>query len=148
MKELALFTSRRCAWLLLVLATAAGAEDSAESKNPKNPIPYTKKSIAQGRSTYARFCVGCHGGDGKAMVDVVADATDLTAPKTWKSGTTDPEMFVSIRDGRNASMPAFKTQIKKEEDLWHLVSFIHSLWPESMRPPLQESDPPPTGKDK
>jgi hypothetical protein len=34
-------------------------------------------------------------------------------------------------------MPPFKSQFQKEEDLWHLVNFIRSLWPESMRPKLQ-----------
>jgi mono/diheme cytochrome c family protein len=148
MRILPLVNLRGFVLLLLSLSGVASAEDSVDPKKLKSPIPFTKKSIAQGRSTYARFCVGCHGADGKATMDVVADATDLTAPKTWKSGTTDGDMFVSIRDGRSASMPAFKTQIKKEEDLWHLVNFIHSLWPESMRPPLQESTESSTGNEK
>ncbi len=108
-----------------------------QAQKLKNPIPYSKKSISQGRNVYMRMCVGCHGADGKATVDVVADATDLTAPKTWKSGTTDGEIFRSIRDGQSASMPSFATQIKGEDDLWHLVNFIRNLWPESTRPELQ-----------
>ena len=122
----------------------------ADAKKLKNPIPYTKKSISQGRNVYVRFCTGCHGADGKATVDVVADASDLTSPKLWKNGTSDGEIFRSIRDGQSASMPAFQPQIHPEEDLWHLVNFIHSLWPESMRPPLQEktTDEPPGGKSK
>jgi hypothetical protein len=35
-------------------------------------------------------------------------------------------------------MPPFETQITNETDLWHLVNFIHSLWPESMRPLLRD----------
>jgi len=35
-------------------------------------------------------------------------------------------------------MPAFKSQIDKETDIWNLVNFIHSLWPESKRPALQD----------
>ena len=35
-------------------------------------------------------------------------------------------------------MPAFHSQIRQEEDLWHLVNFIRNLWPESTRPPLQD----------
>lgn len=116
--------------ILLALSVAAAAM--------AGPFPYTKKSIAQGRGVFARFCVSCHGNDGKATVDVVADATDLTAPKTWKYGTSAGEIYRSIRDGQGASMPAFKTQIKKDDDLWHVVNFIQSLWPESMRPALQE----------
>jgi len=77
--------------------------------------------------------------DGKSTLDVVADATDLTDPKAYKSGTTEGEIFRSIRDGQSASMPAFKTQLKSEEDLWHLVNFIENLWPESVRPKPQTS---------
>lgn len=125
-----------------LFALAAAAQDqkplsTEQAQKLKNPIPYSKKSITQGRNVYMRMCVGCHGADGKATVDVVADATDLTAPKTWKSGTTDGEIFRSIRDGQSASMPAFGPQIKGDDDLWHMVNFIRSLWPESTRPALQ-----------
>jgi cbb3-type cytochrome c oxidase subunit III len=109
----------------------------ADAQKLKSPIPYTKKSISQGRNIYMRNCTGCHGADAKATVDVVADATDLTSPKLWKNGTTEGEIFRSIREGQGASMPTFKNQLK-EEDIWHLVNYIRSLWPESMRPPLQE----------
>ena len=111
---------------------------SEDAKKLKNPVPFTKKSIAQGRTTFQRFCTGCHGADGKAQVDVVADATDLTSPNLYKSGTSDGEIFCSIRDGAGETMPPFQTQITNETDLWHLVNFIHSLWPESMRPPLKD----------
>ena len=127
---------------LLLASVTLFAEDSpltaAEAKKLKSSIPYSKKSITQGRSVFMRSCVGCHGSDGKSQVDVVADATDLTAPKEWKSGISEGEIFRSIRDGQGASMPSFRTQIRKEEDLWHMVNFIRSLWPEAARPQLQE----------
>lgn len=126
--------------LLLVVCTLAAAQlNRDEAKKLKNPVPYSKKSIAQGRTIFVRNCTGCHGADGKSMVDVVADATDLTDPRGWRNGTTDGEIYRSIRDGAGASMPAFNSQISKEEDLWNLVNFIRSLWPESTRPPLQDS---------
>jgi cbb3-type cytochrome c oxidase subunit III len=109
----------------------------ADAQKLKSLVPYTKKSIAQGRSVYMRNCTGCHGADGKATVDVVADATDLTSPKFWKNGTTEGEIFRSIREGQGSSMPTFKAQLK-EDDIWHLVNYIRSLWPESARPPIQE----------
>lgn len=111
---------------------------AAEAKKLKNPVPFTKKSIAQGRNVFLRNCTGCHGQDGKSMVDVVADATDLTEPKGYRNGATDGELYRSIRDGAGASMPTFKSQIPQDEDLWHLVNYIHSLWPDSSRPPLQD----------
>ena len=109
-----------------------------EAKLLKSPVAYTKSSLARGRILYTNDCTGCHGNDGKAQVDVIADATDLTEPKLWKSGFTEGEIFRSIRDGAGISMPPYKNQIRKSEDLWHLVNFIRSLWPESQRPKLQE----------
>lgn len=106
------------------------------AKKLKNPIPYSRASITQGRGIFLRMCASCHGNDGKAAIDVVADATDLTDPKSWRNGTTDGEIYRSTRDGQGQSMPTFRTQIKKDDDLWHLVNFIRSLWPEATRPPL------------
>ena len=110
----------------------------AEAKTLKSPVPFTKSSITRGRTLFMQYCTGCHGNDGKAKIDVIADATDLTEPKLWKSGTSEGEIFRSIRDGAGLNMPPYKNQIRKEEDLWHLVNFIRSLWNESLRPKLVE----------
>jgi mono/diheme cytochrome c family protein len=132
----------KSAILILAAALAVSGQDgklSADAaKKMKNPVPFTRKSISQGRDTFLRNCVGCHGDNGKALIDVVADATDLTDPKAFRDGTSDGEIFRSIRDGAGASMPSFKSQIEREDDLWNLVNFIHSLWPAEAQPPLQK----------
>jgi mono/diheme cytochrome c family protein len=115
----------------------SGRMSSEEAQKLKNPVSNTKKSISQGRTVFMRACAACHGNDGKAQVDVVADATDLTNPKLFKSGTSEGEIFRSIRDGAGETMPPFKTQINKEEDFWHLVNFIRNLWPDGVRPEVQ-----------
>ncbi len=121
------------------LASAQSDKISREdAKKLKSPIPYTRKSIAEGRTMFVRYCTGCHGQDGKATIDIMGDATDLTSPKVWKSGTSEGEIFRSIRDGAGDTMPSFQPQVPNEKDLWHLVNYIRSLWPDSMRPPLQE----------
>jgi mono/diheme cytochrome c family protein len=109
-----------------------------EAKKLKSPIPFTKKSINRGRTLFLGSCTACHGMDGKAQVDVVADATDLTSPKLWRNGTSEGEIFKSIKEGAGTGMPPFKFQIHQDEDLWNLVNYIRSLWPESVRPQLQE----------
>lgn len=114
-----------------------GRMSSEEARKLKSKVPFTKESIAKGRTLFARNCTACHGNDGKAQVDVVANATDLTDPKVWGSGTSEGEIFRSIRDGAGDTMPPFKSQLRAEEEMWHLVNFIRSLWPESMRPKLQ-----------
>jgi mono/diheme cytochrome c family protein len=115
----------------------SGRMSSDEAKKLTNPVANTKKSIGQGRTLFLRACAACHGNDGKAQVDVVADATDLTSPKLYKSGTSEGEIFRSIRDGAGETMPPFKAQISKEEDFWHLVNFIRNLWPDGVRPDVQ-----------
>jgi mono/diheme cytochrome c family protein len=110
-----------------------------EARKLKSPVPFSKASIARGKILYTRECTECHGADGKSQVDVIADATDLTKPEAWKSGTSEGEVFRSIRDGAGDAMPPFADKVSKEEDLWHMVSYVRSLWPESARPKLKES---------
>jgi hypothetical protein len=47
----------------------------------------------------------------------------------WKNGTSEGLIFRSIRDGAGLAMPPFKTEVTAQEDLWHLVNFVRSLWP-------------------
>ena len=48
---------------------------------------------------------------------------------SWKG------IFASIREGTKEEMPPFKDKIKDEE-IWEMVNFIRSIWPEKMRPQL------------
>ncbi len=136
-------TSASITGTLALLALAAFADAPAkltrdDAAKLKNPVAYTKKSIDQGRATFLQNCTSCHGEDGKAEGSLIASATDLTTPSLYKSGTSEGEIFRSIRDGAGDQMPAFKSQLS-ETDIWNLVNFIRSLWPESQRPQLQDS---------
>ncbi len=113
-----------------------------EAKKLKSPVPYSKASIARGKVLYVRACTECHGADGKSLVDVVANATDLTDPKLWTSGTSEGEIFRSIRDGAGEAMPPFSDKVSNENDLWHMVNYVRSLWPDSARPKLAEGNSP------
>ena len=129
---------------LLAVASQVGADapplTADAAKALKNPIANTAKSIARGRAAYGSLgCNGCHGNDGKALIEVVANATDLTNPDVWKNGIDEGLIFRSLRDGAGLSMPGFKAQVTEQDDLWHLVTFIRSLWPEGQRPPVAAS---------
>ena len=119
---------------------ADGRLTQEEAKRLKSPVPFNTGSIARGRTLFIRDCKECHGADGKSQVDVVANATDLTEPKLWTSGTSEGEIFRSIRDGAGDAMPPFKAKIENEKDIWHMANFIRSLWPEPARPKLQETN--------
>jgi len=122
-----------------VPASAPNLSD-ADAKALKSPIPFTNASISRGRLVYGSLgCNACHGNDGKALIEVVANATDLTNPSVWKNGTDEGLIYRSIRDGAGLSMPPFKTQVEDQQDIWHLVNFIRSLWPEAQRPPKAAS---------
>ena len=122
-------------------AAGNGPISRDDAKKLKNPVAYSKKSLTQGRIYFARTCATCHGLDGKAQVEAIGDATDLTSPKGYKSGSSDGEMYRSIRDGAglNQPMPSFKSTFK-DEDLWNLVNYIRSLWPDGTQPELQADD--------
>ena len=142
------------AWVALPAASAAqeaggeepaagakdeeGEEKAVDPKTIKNPFPHTRKSIGRGRAIFVRYCAECHDRDAKALSQIIADATNLTEPGLYRSGTTPGEMFVAIRDGAGLEMPPFSFDIRREEDMWHMVNFLRSLWPEDKRPKLLE----------
>jgi mono/diheme cytochrome c family protein len=127
-----------CGGALLVSGDAPAKLSRDDAQKLKSPVAYTKKSIARGRVLFMQNCTSCHGENGKAEGSLVADATDLTSPPLYKSGTSEGEIFHSVRDGAGDQMPAFKSQLDSETDIWNLVNFIRSLWPESARPAVQE----------
>lgn len=149
MKRITTLTS--VCMMLFFSSLSATAQDATEAPAPeakkvdfkklKSPVPYTKKSIKRGKLWFTRECTGCHGPDGKAQIDIIADATDLTNTKRWYSGYKEGEIFRSIRDGAGIAMPPYKSKIRKEEDIWHLVNFIRSLWPKGQQPKLVEDKP-------
>ena len=105
-----------------------------EARKLKSPVPFDKASITRGKILYKRACTECHGADGKSQVDVIANATDLTNPKAFRSGASVGEIYRSIRDGAGESMPPFAEKVTKEQDFWDMVNYLQSLWPESARP--------------
>ncbi|GEM_PF-1083823 len=106
----------------------APAKPEIEAKALKNPVSHTRASVARGKNIYLRLCQQCHGADGRAQESVDFVATDLTQPRAWRHGDSDGEVFVALRDGTGPNMPGFKDKVG-EEDLWHLVNFVHSLRP-------------------
>jgi mono/diheme cytochrome c family protein len=132
--------------LLLVASRALGFQLVAGDAPPltveaakalKSPVPFTSESIGRGKRLYQTHgCANCHGSDGKALVEVVANATDLTDPSVWKNGTDEGLVFRSIRDGAGLAMPPFKAEVTAPEELWHLANFVRSLWPDDRRPSI------------
>jgi len=78
---------------------------------------------------YRRYCVSCHGSDGKAKTSKgrFSHARDLTDAQ-WQTDVSDERIFNSIMNGRNVrgNMPAFSNKLK-ENDVNSLVTFVRGL---------------------
>lgn len=79
--------------------------------------------------TYRRYCVSCHGTDGKGKTSKgrFNHARDLTDAQ-WQTDVSDERIFNSILNGRNVrgNMPAFADKLK-ETEVDSLVSFVRGL---------------------
>ena len=99
-----------------------------------NPFPETPASIAAGRRVYVTHCTQCHDVKGKPVVPAEPGATkpaDLTRPKDWVHGMSAAAMFETLREGTE-EMAGFKEKLRDEE-IWRVILFVRSLWPEEMR---------------
>lgn len=99
-----------------------------QEKALKNPVPFTEKSVAQGKSLFSTQCVMCHGktGNGKGELATVMHVSppDFTDPATL-SQRTDGELFTIIKSGTGA-MPSQGERLKVNQT-WDLVNFLRSL---------------------
>jgi len=118
---------------LLVLGlqspTAPRKGGNPEAAKIKNPVAATPESAAAGKRIYQRLCIRCHGpagkGDGEAAVG--AEPADLTSGK-WTFGSTDGEIYASIREGTSKDMEGYAERIS-ETDTWNVVNYVRSFAP-------------------
>jgi mono/diheme cytochrome c family protein len=114
----------------LIMLLAAAMPLSANDVD----VPNTVTSINKGRLLYMTLCTACHGHDGKAQIDVVSNATDLTDPGAYNFGSDVASIDKSIRDGVGATMPAWGPTLRDPADIGHLRNYLRSLWPQAQRP--------------
>src|SRR5215203_4643258 len=78
---------------------------------------------------YRRYCVSCHGNDGKAKTSKgkFSHARDLSDAQ-WQADVSDERIFNSIMNGRNVrgNMPAFANKLN-EKEVDSLVEFVRRL---------------------
>ena len=89
-------------------------------------VEATPKTAAQ---LYSRFCVSCHGRDGRSQTSKgkFSHARNLTDAK-WQDDVTDERIFNSIMNGRNVrgNMPGFKDKLN-EKDVESLVGMVRGF---------------------
>ena len=78
---------------------------------------------------YKRYCVSCHGNDGKAKTSKgkFSHARDLSDAQ-WQADVSDERIFNSIMNGRNVrgNMPPFSDKLN-EKEVNELVTFVRGL---------------------
>jgi len=106
---------------LIALTMLACLPAFARESRGDNPLPASQ--------TYRRYCISCHGSDGKAKTSKgrFSHARDLTDAQ-WQDDVSDERIFNSIMNGRNVrgNMPAFSNKLK-ENDVNSLVSFVRGM---------------------
>ena len=86
-------------------------------------------NVRPATQTYRRYCVSCHGTDGKAKTSKgkYSHARDLSDAQ-WQDDVSDERIFNSIMNGRNTrgNMPPFANKLN-EKEVNSLVSFVRGL---------------------
>jgi mono/diheme cytochrome c family protein len=118
--------------LFFRLGIAAALSTALITPSQANPVAYSEESIASGAQLYTQYCTECHGKDGRAQMDVISDASNLTEPVEYYNGSTQADIFNSIKNGAGVGMPPWGAQIN-DDGIWNLVNFIRSLWTEEQR---------------
>ena len=107
--------------------TTKGAPKAAALRNP---VASTPKSIAAGQALFQKYCRHCHGADAKGDGPQAPKDThppNLTDEK-WDHGSTDAEIFTSIKDGIGPKfdMKGLNSKMTPQE-MWSVVNYIRSL---------------------
>jgi hypothetical protein len=96
-------------------------------------------------SLYNRYCIRCHGIDGRGVWDI-PDVPDLTNAR-WQASRSDGQLARITLEGRGAVMPPFRGTLTLEE-AWAMARYLRTFVPgtEVSRPdygqPEQPSTPP------
>jgi mono/diheme cytochrome c family protein len=94
---------------LVALAVACGEKERGKDQLPISRSDLERGSLAvdEGEETYRRYCIGCHGADGKGNGGITG--ANFTAPDSPLLTRGDTELMASVRDGKRgatATMPA------------------------------------------
>jgi mono/diheme cytochrome c family protein len=109
-------------------ARAGGPVPAAPQPSPAaRPVHGDRLRAAMG--VFRTSCTACHGEDGRGGVARAALPTvpDFSA-REWQARRDDPELAVSILDGKGALMPAWRGRLR-EDQVQDLVALVRTFGP-------------------
>jgi hypothetical protein len=92
-------------------------------------------------SQYNRYCVRCHGIDGRGVWDI-PDVPDFTNAR-WQACRSDEQLVRNILEGRGAVMPAFRGTLTLDE-AWSMARYLRTFQHGSETPRPELGAPPMT----
>jgi mono/diheme cytochrome c family protein len=102
----------------IVLASTGTAQTVAASEGDA--------SAREAKALFRRYCLSCHGADGKGDASgAVKGVPDFTRP-TWQRKRSDAQLVVSIRDGKGSEMPPFSDRFN-EAQVKSLVAHVRGF---------------------
>ena len=91
---------------------------------PKNPVPASEASIANGKKIFMIYCAACHGADGNANTPVTQRGMPAPPIAALAPVLSEAHLYNKARYG-GPIMPAFGFQTTQQER-WDLVNYIKS----------------------
>jgi mono/diheme cytochrome c family protein len=126
--------------LMVLLGLAVQADPGETPKQSPPPAPAAQKAAQiAGRKVFQAYCHKCHEADGtgSSVRDVFPEIPNFTEG-AWQARRTDPQLLVSILDGKGKSMPSFRGKISKE-GADQVISYVRSFGPK--RRPTKDAAP-------
>lgn len=138
---------------LLLLLVCLGCACSSEERLP-NQWPISREELARGRTSahpgeqiYHRYCIGCHGADGRGNGGITgADFTAADGPLTQLDQAT---LIASVRDGKRgerATMPAH-APVLTDAQIEAVVAYVRTRFAPAGAGPAPAAEQTPSGAD-
>jgi quinol-cytochrome oxidoreductase complex cytochrome b subunit/mono/diheme cytochrome c family protein len=94
--------------------------------------PGTLEAAARTRAAtglYRQYCLICHGADGRgAEMKASMPSIPAFSSRAWQEGLSNPQLVVSILDGKGTLMPAFRGRIS-DEQAQDLAAYVRAFGP-------------------
>ncbi len=105
------------------LPGAAGVKDVANYVRSLSGLQHDAQAAARGKDYFAKFCAGCHGGEGQGN-------TAIGAPNlrdsVWLYGSSETTIIETIEKGRTNKMPAHR-EFLGEQRAHILAGYVYGL---------------------
>jgi len=110
------------AWLLIAAQSASEAQAIV-----RNPIPPTSDSVAAGQIVYERYCLTCHGvngrGDGPGAEGLEPPPADLSIHVPLHG---DADIYRFIANGIEGTAMVGLADNLTDDEIWHAINFIRA----------------------